>query len=289
MGANDNLVIRFSDDDSGSDSEGCVKEKAVETKSNLTGVVGNRKPPPPSQSRLNKQTTTSTSSKVMPKRLSLNQTFISAIAKTPGSNFSSAGTSSVEQGYRVRKFNSISKNLPSRERGHDHGMDLNISKLQDLRQQIALRESELKLKSAQRNKEAASFRDDNAISLHSDVTRKLGATSVKSAQTEPKEPDKKRAKVGGSYSNQMSSVVPKEVQGGKSILQPAMQNNTILDMIEFDRGQKGDSGGRIESSIVTWKNQNEKQKAGVSENTTIGVKYGKQILYSFRAPTLSQL
>ncbi|XP_024020478.1 uncharacterized protein LOC21409015 isoform X4 [Morus notabilis] len=281
VGANDNLVIRFSDDDSGSDSEGCIKEKATETKSNMTGVVGNRKPPPPSQSKLNKKTTTSAVSKTMPKRLSLNRTFISAIAKTPGPNFISAGASSAEQGNRVRKFNSLSKNLQSRECGYDQGMNLNVSKLQDLRQQIALRESELKLKSAQRSKESASFRDDNALTVHSDATRKLGATSAKSSQIEPKEPDKKRAKVSGSYSTQLNAVVPKEAGGGKSILllkEPAMQNNNVLDTIKFDHGHKGVSLGRIESSIVKWKKQNEKQKAGLSENTLVGMNNGAKVI-----------
>lgn len=277
VGATDNLVIRFSDDDSSSDSEGCTKEKAAENKSSIIGGVSNRKPPAPSHSKLNKQFATTTSSKVMPKRLSSSRTFVSSMAKVPGPNFSGAGFSSVEQGNR-RNFNSLNKNLSNRERGYDQGMGLNNSKLQDLRHQIALRESELKLKSAQRSKETVPFRDDNAVSLPRDATRKIGASSSKSSQ---KEPDKKRTKITGSYSNQLNSVGQQDVSVGKSILplkEPAMQNNNVADTIKFDHGQRGNSVDRTESSIVKWRQKNGKEGAGLSENSVV-LKDGEQILF----------
>ena len=44
-GAANNLVISFSDDESGSGSEECIKEKALGTKGNTTRLGGVQKPP----------------------------------------------------------------------------------------------------------------------------------------------------------------------------------------------------------------------------------------------------
>ncbi|PON49464.1 Tetratricopeptide-like helical domain containing protein [Parasponia andersonii] len=273
VGAADNLVIRFSDDDSGSDSEGSIKDKATETKSSIIGVVSNQKPPAPSNSKLNKQVSNATVSKVMPKRLSLSRTFVSSMPKIPGSNSRGAGALSVEQGHQVRKFTSLDKNLSSRERGRDQGMGLDNSKLQDLRQQIARRESELKLKFARRSKEAVSFRDDNAVSLPSDAARKIDVISAKSSRREPKEPDKKRAKV----TDQLNSIGQQEASVGRFISplkEPAMQNNNIADTTKFDPGQRGNSVGRTESGIVKWHQKKGELGAGVSENIPVVLKDG---------------
>ncbi|XP_062092706.1 uncharacterized protein LOC133798443 isoform X2 [Humulus lupulus] len=276
VGATDNLVIRFSDNDSGSDSDECVKEKAAENKSSIARVVRNQKPPAPLHSKLNKQVATGTVSKVIPKRLPLSRTFISSVAKIPGPNFSGAGQLPVEHGNRIRKVNSLKKNVSSQERGYDQGVGLSNSKLQDLRQQIALRESELKLKSAQRSKEAGSLRDDNAMSLPSDAARKIGATSAKSAQRESKEPEKKRTKVTGSYSNQLNSMGLREVSVGRSILplkQQPMQNN-MAETIKLDHGQKENTAGRTEPSITKWHQKNWKQGADLPENISAVPKDG---------------
>ncbi|KAL5569130.1 hypothetical protein UlMin_025705 [Ulmus minor] len=279
VGATSNLVISFSDDDSDSDSEEQIKGKAFETKSNVTGLVGNQKPPASSlpKQKLNHHTAT-----VVPKRSSsLNPRFTPPVVKNRGFNSRGTGTSSVDQGYRVRNFNSLNKNQANRERGFDQGMGLNNSKLQDLRQQIALRENELKLKSSQLSKEVASFRDDSAMSLHSDATRKLGASYAESVLRELKEPEKKRAKVIGSYSTQLNSVSPVEVPVGKSTLQlkeTAMENNDMQEKFKFDHGQKASSVGISESRIVKWQKQKDKQVAGVSENIPVGVKDGAKAI-----------
>ncbi|XP_048421401.1 uncharacterized protein LOC103948392 isoform X4 [Pyrus x bretschneideri] len=301
MGSNDNLVINFSDDDSRSDSEETEhrKEKARETKSHVTGVVFNGKPPTSSLARSNKlQQTARNADKVMPKKLGMNRTFISSMSKIRGANFRDSGPSSVNQGSRVRNYDSMNKNLVSQERGRDQGaglnnsklqdlrhqirdqgVGLNTSKLQDLRHQIALRESELKLKSAQRTKESITCRDDNAVSQHRDGASKSSVRYSDVTQIEPKEPDKKRLKVGGPFSTQSSVQGPQDVPVAKSILSSkvsAAEDDGPMNRVKVDHGQKG-IPGPTELSIVEWKNQNDKHVAATSENICSGVKDGAGI------------
>lgn len=214
----------------------------------------------------------------MPKKLSFSRTFVASTAKTHGTNFRGAGPSSVKQGYRIGRFNALNKNLRSQEHGNDKGVGLNNSKLQDLRQQIALRESELKLRSVQRSKEVASCRDDNAMtmSLRSDATRKCNAINKESVQLEPKEPDKKRAKASGTYMGQPNSVDPEEIFR-KSTLpskEPMIENNSLQGAIKSDHGLKKISVGRTESSMVKLDKHNDKHAVHISENTSLGVKDG---------------
>nr|XP_015876973.2 uncharacterized protein LOC107413525 isoform X2 [Ziziphus jujuba var. spinosa] len=264
--ATDNLVIRFSDDESGSGSEECIKEKALRTKGKTTRLGGVQKPPVSSYAKLNKQISTSVN-KVMPKKLSFNRPFVASTTKTHGTNFRGAGPSSVEQGYRIGRFNSLNKYSRSQEHGNDKGVCLNNSKLQDLRQQIALRESELKLRSVQRSKEVASCRDNDALTMKH-------ATYGESVQLEPKEPDKKRAKPSGTYMNQRNSVGLQDISR-KSTLpskEPVMEDNSLQGAIKSDHGLKKISVGRTESSMVKWDKHNDKHVAHISENTSLGVK-----------------
>ncbi|XP_016650143.1 PREDICTED: uncharacterized protein LOC103332619 isoform X3 [Prunus mume] len=270
LGANNDLVIRFSDDDSDSGEKEHRIEKAKEMKSHVTGVVANGKPPTSSFARSNilRQTARNVD-KVMPKKMSMNRTFISSMTKIRGVNSRDSGPSSVNQGSRVRNFNTMNKNVVSRERGYDQGVGLNNSKLQDLRQQIALRESELKLKSAQRTKESITHEASKSSARYSDVI-----------EGEPKEPDKKRMKVGGSFSTQLSALGPQDIPVAKSTLSsklPAVENNNPPEIVKIDHGQKGIPIGSTESSIEKSKSQNDKHAAGISEKIPSGMKYGAGI------------
>ncbi|XP_050899547.1 uncharacterized protein LOC127106286 [Lathyrus oleraceus] len=133
----------------------------------------------------------------MPKKLPSNRTIISSTTKIPILNSKGAGSWSLGQGSRARNFSTMNRTLASRERGRDQGAVSNDNKLQDLRHQIALRESELKLKTAQLSKESALVlgRDQNAMSLKNDKTKKNIPVSSGAAQLEPKEPDRKRMKL----------------------------------------------------------------------------------------------
>lgn len=272
-------MISFSDDDSQSDSEEKErgKLKALQTKSNMTRVTTNGKPPISSLAKSSKLGQPARNvNKVMPKKLSMNRTFITSMANIRGVNSRDSGPSSVEQGSRAGNFNSTNKNIVNRERGYE---------LQDLRQQIALKETELKLKeselklrSAQRTKEAVTCKDDNARGLHRDEANKFSAGYSDAMQIEPKEPDKKRIKVSGSFSTQLAALSPQELPVAKSVLpskNPAVENISQLDTSKIDHLQKEIQVRPTESSIVKWQNHNDKHVAGILGDIHTGVKDGQ--------------
>nr|XP_027188819.1 uncharacterized protein LOC101514217 isoform X2 [Cicer arietinum] len=206
-----NLVISFSDDDSGSD---------IENKGNPSGLKRNVKRPISSLGNSNKlqsQQNARSLHKEIPKKLSMNRTFISSVAKIPSSNSKGAGSWSLGQGPRARNLNPMNKTLASRER--DQGALSNDNKLQDLRHQIALRESELKLKAAQQHKESALVlgKNQNAMNLKNDTGRKNIPVSSGAAQLELKEPDRKRIKLNTSHDTPQA-VGGQQVPVVKSIL-----------------------------------------------------------------------
>ncbi|KAK7295701.1 hypothetical protein RJT34_18612 [Clitoria ternatea] len=205
VGTDKNLVISFSDDDSGSD---------LETKANASRMDGGVKQPSSSLEKpIKLQQNAWSLHKQLPKRASLSRTFNSSMTKIPGSNSKGAGSTSLPQGMRARTFNPMKKNLANQERGRDQVVS-NNNKLQDLRHQIALRESELKLKAAQQNKEYASVlgRDHNAMNSKNNTARKHTPVSSGPAQLEPKEPNRKRLKLGTSHST-LLVVGDHQVQG----------------------------------------------------------------------------
>ena len=248
---NNNLVIRFSDDDSGSDSEEYGQEKAS-GKGNMTVVNNNRRVPVPSLAKSNMLRTARNTNKVMPKKLSSSRTFTPSMNSIQGANSKGAGPSTVDQGSRGRNLNALNKNFASRERGFDQSVGLNNNKLQDLRQQIALREIELKYKSALQTKESAlvPYRDHNATNLSNNTARRFDATGANSLQSEPKEPDKKRLKVRGSFNTQPSPGGQRDIPSANSTLPskgPALENTSM--QVRNMADCRGISSGRAESSI----------------------------------------
>ncbi|QCE12869.1 hypothetical protein DEO72_LG10g4119 [Vigna unguiculata] len=209
VGTDKNLVISFSDDDSGSDHE---------TKGNVSRLDSSVKRTNSTLGKSNKLKQTSLPKEV-PKRSSLSRTFVSSMTKIPGSNSKGVGSMPPVQGSRARNFNLSNKNLV---RGLDQGLVSNDNKLQDLRHQIAIRESELKLKAAQQNKESVSVsnRDHSAMNPKKSVSMARKSTPVSSgpAQFEPTEPARKRVKL--STSNGVSQAVDsqQEIPAVKSLL-----------------------------------------------------------------------
>ncbi|XP_015963018.1 uncharacterized protein LOC107486953 isoform X1 [Arachis duranensis] len=207
VGNDKNLVISFSDDDSGSD---------LDTKDNATKLDSHVKHPSSSLVKSNKlqlQQNGRGVQKAMPKRFSSNHTFTLPMTKNRGSISKGVGSMSLGQGSRTKYFKPVNKNVMIREHGRDQGVVSNDSKLQDLRHQIALRESELRLKAALQTKEAASIlgRDHNVSNLKNDIARKY--TPPSSEALEPREPDRKRLKLGTSAVGSQQ-----EVPVSKSIL-----------------------------------------------------------------------
>jgi len=201
-------VISFSDDDSGSD---------IENKGTDSRLERHNKRPSSSLENSNKlqlQQNARSLHNETPIKFPSKRTFISSVTKNPSSISKGAGSWSLGQGPRARNFKSTNKTLASQERGRDQGAVSNDNKLQDLRHQIALRESELKLKAAQQMKESALVlgRDPK-----NDTTRKHIPVSSGAAQLEPKGPDRKRMKINTSHDTPQA-VVGQQVPVVKSLL-----------------------------------------------------------------------
>ncbi|KAF2318715.1 hypothetical protein GH714_010255 [Hevea brasiliensis] len=161
-------------------------------------------------------------------------------------------------------------NLVPRARFHSR-LGSNTTKLWDFRQQIALRERELKLKAAQENEESASVsgRDCTAVKLGSDTVGKYNAVSADVGQIEVKEPDGKRLKVSGSYSTQLASERRQEMLAVKSVLplkEQAVESSTLQDRNTVDHNQKESPTRRAESSVVKWQKQDNKRVENSLEN-----------------------
>ena len=210
-GNDNNLVIDFSDDDSGSESESKGRKQTPKIQPKGT-VPGNRNPSSVLQTKLKG-----------PFQID-NRGFTK---KAPSaSTFGHAATSKAPNLVlpKVIKKNShtyerkVSKDTPRPEQT----VDPNSSKLQDLRQQIAQREQweiERKLKAVQTKK------DD--VNPKISQTRSLVMVSGNGKQLEPNEPAKKRLKVGGNDTSQpvidnrvpASTAAPMKAPGiGKSLL-----------------------------------------------------------------------
>jgi hypothetical protein len=262
-GADDSLVIRFfSDDESGSESED-GEDKSLKTKLNTTVVNENGRLPSTSstKSSMSQQATRNVNS--IPKKSSMSCSFNSSMTMTKTNrvaNSRGAGSSSVGQGSQVKKFNSIKRNLASLEHGLELGVDLNSTKVRDLRQQIALRERELKLKAASQKKESPSVsgKDYKSTNISIAAARKSNAAFYEVGQLAPKEPDRKRLKVGGSYSKQLNSDgqqkmlattynLPSKEQAPES---SGLQDRNMDDYSQNERLMKV-----TKSSVVKWERQ----------------------------------
>ncbi|CAL0318838.1 unnamed protein product [Lupinus luteus] len=254
VGSDENLVISFSDDDSGSD---------LEPKRNASRLGSNIKHPSSSLEKSNKLEQSARSApKTMPKKLSLSRTFIASTPKAGGSNAKGVRSMPLGQGSRARNFNPINNKLASQERGRGQGV-VSDNKLQDLRHQIALRESELKLKAAHQVKESTSIpgRDHNATKLKNDAGRKYTPVSSEAAQLDPKEPDTKRVKLSTSYGTLQAVGGQQEVAAAKCI---PISNVSTLDTCypqernKVNHSQKDISLGRRESTIIRSQRQADK-------------------------------
>ncbi|MBA0781490.1 hypothetical protein Gotri_002414, partial [Gossypium trilobum] len=270
-GGSNNLVICFSDDDSGSDSEECSRQKPVENKSNSIRD-GTQRPLTSSAPKLNKlgQTSTNTT-RAIPKK-PLSRTFISSMTKINGGANPRIAVSSVDQGSQIRSFNPRNKSLACQDLLSEQGVVSNNSKLQDLRQQIALRESELKLKAAQQHKEIVLT---STMNIDNSGGRKWIATSAYGS-VDPKEPDKKRLKLGDSNFTQSNSGAQPEVHHVKSNLvskDQKLETKSLQSKDKVDHSKKVDPVSKTKSSIK-WKKKDDKRVDVSLEDASKVVKDG---------------
>ncbi|ESQ52639.1 hypothetical protein EUTSA_v10016135mg [Eutrema salsugineum] len=234
-GNNSNLVINFSDDDSGSesDSKGRTQTSKIQPKGTMPG---NRNASTLLQTKLKgpKQIDNT----AITKKASSTSTFNHA-ATSKVSNISFA--KEMKSNKNIRTFErKVSKDL----RRPEQTVEPNSNKLQDLRQQIARRESELKLKAAQPKKDA--------VNPKFSAARRLSLVSDDGKELEPNEPAKKRLRISGSDTSQpvidygvpASTAAPMKVPGsGKSIL-PGINANASCKHL-------GSNSGEIDPPVIS--------------------------------------
>ncbi|GMH10702.1 hypothetical protein Nepgr_012543 [Nepenthes gracilis] len=242
FGMDNNLVIRFSDEDnSDSDTDQQRQEKAPETNTNLHVVNMSKKPPDlPSVKFGNLRKTTRNEGKVLPK-VSSNRSFISSMLKARGGSSRSLGSSLAQQRSYSKNSNFVNR-CSTTYRDCGKSVVSNNSKLQDLRQLIAIRENELKLKTAQQNREipSESCRDLKVMNQNKAASRKSQTISV-DLPCGTREPDRKRLKITQNNSGQPSSggqeKYPMESRLG--LKEPGLEKSGSIDRSVVDHACHG--------------------------------------------------
>ncbi|KAK6929314.1 putative zinc-finger domain, partial [Dillenia turbinata] len=263
--ANNNLVISFSDDDSDTDSEEYTEERMVNNKevSRMNAIM---RPPAPLLAKSIPQQHAGNDAKTFPKKGSLSCTFSPAINRNQGVNSRNAGASMVDRGLHARNFNSLKRTFGSREHGFKQVLNPNTTKLQDLRQQIAMRENELKLKSRQFKENILTLsRDDSRINQNKDAGKKPKATLANDFQSDLGKPQKKRIKVCESNSTRLNSDGEPEIPTALSVLdlRESIRGNIDLQgqkTVGHGCHEKVVPMGTTSSSIIEGRNQDAKRQ-----------------------------
>ncbi|XP_077216905.1 zinc finger C3H1 domain protein isoform X2 [Tasmannia lanceolata] len=243
--ANDNLVISFSDDDTGSDSEEHKVER-TESKDTIVRVDGYKRPMASShikskilQHQVNNQI------EMMPKKISSSSKFVSHGTKIRGHSSRVLGASSFEREPHIQRHNSLHKTLASRKRRYIRGENSTDNELESLRQKIAIRENELKLQSKPmpQSKEMISgsygdYHDSKAVR-----TSKQASVSIEGLPL--KEPEKKHLKLDESSDSKVNangqllvsakestSEIKKQVLGDSDHL----KGRNMMDCIQYANG-----------------------------------------------------
>ncbi|KAK9169896.1 hypothetical protein Syun_002036 [Stephania yunnanensis] len=194
--ADRNLVISFSDDDSGSDSEECLKQRVSERGGNRFNRDEFKRAGSSQLESEYLQGSTGSQIKRMPDKLPIGRSGISSMGKIHGSSSRSIGPPLVEQvPDRIQRPDSLNKTSPNFEQGFNQISDRGKSKLENLRQEIAIRENELKLQlqSMQKSgKTNSGFRQNRGLNEKNVVLKKSRSPSVDTQNFEHEEPEAKR-------------------------------------------------------------------------------------------------
>ncbi|WOL18669.1 hypothetical protein Cni_G27466 [Canna indica] len=162
--SDDNLVIRFSDDDSGTDSGNSKSEGTTENKDNAARSIKCRMPMTSSQRQQELlQKPTNHRSEFMPKKGVEDHVSFLVTGKNSGSNFGHQRTSSTEKADHIQKQITALKTSISQVRGHIQDTGLADIAVESLRHQIAAKENALKvqMKLLSRNKEQVTGSSNN--------------------------------------------------------------------------------------------------------------------------------
>ncbi|OWM70070.1 hypothetical protein CDL15_Pgr025919 [Punica granatum] len=263
---NNNLVISFSDDESSS-SDDNGENKQFKNEGRIGATHGIRKPSTLTTERPKKYGKVARNvNQTMAKRPSLSRTFLPSLVKNQGANRRADDLRS----------NIVNKRMEGLDLGIDYGIGSKNLKLQDLRHQIALRESELKLRSAQLNRQPTSGarQESEALNSSKDSVRKLKSADV--AEIGAKVPPSKRLKVGpSSYARQS---VERPVARSVSPPKASMLERSKAGRVDRVQKQKAPSAGMTESSTVRSKRQDSERvvvaSRGPDESKQDGTKNG---------------
>ncbi|KAF8046820.1 hypothetical protein N665_3392s0003 [Sinapis alba] len=260
-GNDNNLVIDFSDDDSGSESDSKGRKQTSKVQPKGT-VPGNRNP----------------STKLKGPFQIDNRAVTKKAPST--STFSHAATSKVSslalpKGIR-KNSHTYERKVSKDTQRPEQIVDPNSNKLQELelRQQIAQRELEQKLKALQTK--------TDAVNPKTSQTRSLINVSGNGKQLEPNEPAKKRLKVSGNDTSQpvidnrepASTAAPMKAPGiGKSLL----SGNNANASCKHIGSNSGETAPPVISQHAVQGNTNSSvlQKSGSKANHFEGVRCGK--------------
>lgn len=232
------FVIRFSDDESGSDSDNS-RSNTLESKEDTQGTYECKRPPPHSLKKSRKpQNCIVKEASVMPRQISVGRAGISSKSKTSGA-LKNAGQISSNQSLNGQRIVS----------GQDHqsrtNLDLSTAKMQDLRQLIEIRENQIKLKTAQQTKSSYTGfqREHDARNLNNSASSPDKTAQVHDLQSKLNSPVKKRLKTG-------------EPQFRKMCLDG---NNSVGDTLLFEKSTLNDKGKlNIEGSCYSGKDNTQK-------------------------------
>ncbi|KAI3879922.1 hypothetical protein MKW98_018161 [Papaver atlanticum] len=223
-----NLVIRFSDSESESDSEDNKPQKPLAKKDNITGVSAYKKPPTSPHTKPEVlQRTSSNQLKMMPKKVSLSRTFISSMTKINGANSKTPGSFSAA--FQSRSSGPLNKTSSTQEGECSQSVRLNNSEADSLRQQIAIRENQLKvqLKSVQQRQEGDSglYHEHSGTRLKDNAAVQRRPASVSFSEFSPNEQAKKRLKPDKPNCGRLIS------DGEQEMRRPATELTSKLPMV----------------------------------------------------------
>ncbi|PWA94639.1 tetratricopeptide-like helical domain, zinc-finger domain protein [Artemisia annua] len=205
------FLISFSDEDSDSDSEYIEEGNEIDCDEMTKRSVQNRKFPTIFGNFQKGKQPAKTNSKI-PKKVSTSRTFVSAANRANGTSSKNGGNTSIGPKSHINKSNAPSKVQ------FGQNVHVNSNKLQDLRQLIAIRESELKSKAGKLDKDVASSSLKNVTNMNVKSSGVRIRDSTERILIEAKEPDNKRLKVSEPLTSNRISVGQHETPPSESTL-----------------------------------------------------------------------
>ncbi|XP_010922378.1 uncharacterized protein [Elaeis guineensis] len=206
--SDDNLVISFSDNDSGSDSGESKTETTAERKDN---AIRGDKYEMSAQLQIQSEVTRSTTNQLVSKKGSVSHASSSSFAKNNNANFRHPVASSVAKNSRTQMHIAATRISTNQVHGHVRDMNLAGHSLESLRQEIAMRENELaQKKSVVQNKERViGSRDDQwdqrSRKVENQIAHSSRPASANTGELAPNERPVKRLKLNEHFNGNQAS------------------------------------------------------------------------------------